>query len=196
MTLKLLWDEYRRADTDAYSYSRYARMYRALLKKSDLRMVQTHVARERLYVDWAGLKLRMTDPETGEVWEASVFVAAMGSSQYVFAKAYPNEQSEHWLAAHVEAFGFYGALPQIVVPDNLKTGIDKACRYEPDVNLAYVELAKFYGIAVIPARARKPRDKAKVGKRGAAGGALDTRAFTGSHLLYFGGGKPGDLQRA
>ncbi len=162
VTLKLLWEEYQRAEADAYSYSRYARMYREWLKTSELRMVQSHRSGEKLFVDWAGLKIRTVDPATGTVEENSLFVSAMGSSQYVFAKAYPNEQSEQWLCAHVAAFEFYGALPEMVVPDNLKTGVEKSCRYEPELNLAYAELARFYGVAVVPARVRKPRDKAKV----------------------------------
>jgi transposase len=86
----------------------------------------------------------------------------MGSSQYVFAKGYVDQKSPSWLSAHVEAFEFYGAVPAIVVPDNLKTGVEKSCRYEPETNLAYAELARHYGLAVLPARVRKPKDKAKV----------------------------------
>jgi transposase len=162
VTLKLLWEEYRASSPNAYSYSRYARMYRAWCKKSSLVMVQHHVAGEKLFVDWAGLKLAIQDPKTGEPWQASVFVSATGPSQYVFAKAYANEKSCSWLTAHVEAFEFYGGLPQIVVPDNLRTGVDKACRYEPELNQAYTELATYYDVAVVPTRVRKPKDKAKV----------------------------------
>jgi transposase len=125
-------------------------------------MLQHHKAGERMFTDWAGLKMRILDSKTGELHEVSVFVAALGASQYVFAKAYESQELRCWLSGHTEAFEFYGALPEIVVPDNLKTGVDKACRYEPVVNPSYADLARFYELAVLPARVRKPRDKAKV----------------------------------
>jgi len=162
VTLKLLWLEYLRAQPEGYSYSRFARLYRRWASTMDLRMLQPHKAGEKLFVDWAGQTLNIVDAKTGQVREAHVFVAAMGSSQYVFARLYESEQLKWWLAGHVEAFEFLGALPEIVVPDNLKTGVEKACRYEPALNPSYADLAQFYGVAVVPARVRKPRDKAKV----------------------------------
>jgi len=162
VTLKLVWEEHLANEPGGYSYSRFAKLYRRWRKSSDLVMLQRHTAGERLFVDWAGMKLRIADPHTGEIHEASVFVSAMGASQYTFAKAYSDEKSVSWLGAHVDAFEFYGALPAIIVLDNLKTGVQKPCRYEPEVNLAYAELATHYEIAVLPARVRKPKDKAKV----------------------------------
>ena len=162
VTLKLLWEEYQAGNPQAYSYSRFARMYRRWAKSGDLVMLQHHVAGERLYVDWAGAKLSIADPRTGETSEVSIFVSAMGASQYIFAKAYADEKSPSWLRAHVEAFEFYGGLPRIVVPDNLKTGVEKTCRYEPELNPAYAEMARHYEVAVLPARVRRPKDKAKV----------------------------------
>lgn len=162
VTLKLLWQEYDQGTALAYSYSRYVRLYRAWQGTTDLRMLQAHKAGERLFVDWAGQTLEIADPNTGETRAAHVFVATMGASQFMFAKVYESEQLKHWLAGHVDAFGFLGALPEVVVPDNLKTGVEKACRYEPALNPSYADLAQFYGITVLPARVRKPRDKAKV----------------------------------
>jgi transposase len=162
MTLMLVWENYKKAHPGGYSYSRFTRFYSNWLKSTDLRMLQFHKAGEKMFVDWSGLKVKLTDPETGEIWQAPVFVSALGASQYTFAKAYKSEELKWWLAAHVEAFEFYGALPEIVVPDNLKTGVTKPCRYEPAINQAYAELAEFYEVAVLPARVRKPRDKAKV----------------------------------
>lgn len=162
VTLKLLHEEYEAREPNAYSYSRFARYYGNWLKASDLRMVQHHKAGQKMFIDWAGLQVQIADPETGEIRQAPVFVACMGCSQYIFAKVYESMELRWWLTGHVDAFEGCGALPEIVVPDNPKTGVHKPCRFEPALNLSYGELARFYGIAVLPARVRKPRDKAKV----------------------------------
>jgi transposase len=162
MTLLLLWQRYREDHPNGYGYSRYAGLYRQWLGQTDVRMLQRHKAGQKLFVDWSGQKIGITDPKTGALTQASVFVAAMGASHYIFARAYESEQLANWLQGHVEAFEFYGAAPEVVVPDNPKTGIEKACRYEPTLNPSYADLAQHYGIAVVPARVRKPRDKAKV----------------------------------
>ncbi len=161
-TLLLLWNEYAQKNPGGYSYSRFARYYREWVSASDLRMRQPHKAGEKLQVDWSGLGIQIVDAKTGEVTQASVFVSAMGSSQKIFAKAYQSQELKWWLSAHADAFEFYEALPEIVVPDNPKTGVISACRYEPTLNPAYAELAAHYAVAVVPARVRKPRDKAKV----------------------------------
>jgi transposase len=161
-TLLLLWNEYIKKHPDGYSYSRYARYYREWVSASDLRMRQPHKAGEKMQVDWSGLGIQIVDAKTGEVTQASVFVCAMGSSQMIFAKAYQSQELKWWLSAHADAFEYYCALPEIVVPDNPKTGVISACRYEPTLNPAYADLAAHYAVAVVPARVRKPRDKAKV----------------------------------
>ena len=115
VTLKLLWSEYRKQEPGGYSYSRYARLYRRWCSQTNLVMLQRHKAGERLFVDWAGMTLGIVDPATGELKPAHVFVAAMGAAQYIFAKAYESEQLRCWLNAHVDAFEFFGALPEIVV---------------------------------------------------------------------------------
>lgn len=161
-TLLLLWREYKAREPDGYGYSRFAELFAEWEKRTDLRMLQRHKAGEKLFVDYAGVPARWTDPETGEVRQAPVFVSALGSSQMIYARACESEDSRSWLSAHVEAFEFYGALPHVLVPDNLKTGVSSPCRYEPTLNPAYAELARFYELTVLPARVRKPRDKAKV----------------------------------
>lgn len=162
VTLLLIWREYKDRHPDGYGYSRFAEMYAGWENATGVRMLQRHKAGQKLFVDWAGQKIAITDPKTGEIRQASVFVAALGASQYLFARACQSEQQSCWLGAHVGAFEFYGALPEIVVPDNLKTGVEKACRYEPALNPSYADLARFYEIAVLPARVKKPRDKSKV----------------------------------
>jgi transposase len=162
MTLLLIWQEYKARHPDGYGYSRFAELYTNWEKTTDVRMLQRHKAGHKAFVDWAGLKISITDQKTGQIWEAPVFVSALGASQYLFAKAYENEQLRWWLRGHVEAFEFYGAVPEIVVPDNPRTGVEKACRYEPTLNPSYADLAQFYEVGVFPARVKKPRDKAKV----------------------------------
>jgi transposase len=162
VTLLLLWHEYREKHPDGYGYSRYASLYREWLDRTDLRMRQHHKAGERLFVDFAGLTMPVTDPLTGEVRTVQVFSSAMGASQRIFAKAYESQTLENWLGANSDAFEFYGALPEVLVPDNLKSGVTSADRFEPVVNQAFAEFARHYGLAVLPARGKKPRDKAKV----------------------------------
>jgi transposase len=121
-----------------------------------------HKAGEKLYVDYAGDTIPITDPETGEVSQAQIFVAVMGASSYTYAEAQSNQTMPNWIGGHVRAFAYIGGVPQILVPDNLRQGVKKTCRYEPDLNPTYQEMAEHYGLAVIPARVARPRDKSKV----------------------------------
>jgi transposase len=162
VTLMLLWSEYKCSHPEGYQYSWFCERYRSWAGRIDVVMRQVHVAGEKLFVDWAGDTLKVVDAESGELRPAYLFVAVLGASNYTYAEATGSEDSEAFLAAHVRAFEFFGGVPQILVPDNLKTGVAKADRYEPDVNPAYADLAAHYGACVIPARAGRPRDKAKV----------------------------------
>ena len=162
VTLAALWGEYKQAHPDGYQYSWFCAAYRAWAAKIDVVMRFRHKAGEKLFVDWAGDTVPIVDPESGEVRPAYLFVAVLGASNYTYVEAALSQDSEAFLAAHVRAFEFYGGCAMILVPDNLKTGVQKADRYEPEINLAYADLAAHYGAAVIPARAGKPRDKAKV----------------------------------
>ena len=123
---------------------------------------QEHRAGEKLFVDYAGRTIAVQDPASGEIRQAQLFVAVLGASNYTFAEATWTQGLADWIGSHLRAFEFFDGVPEIVVPDNLKSGVTKACRYEPGVNLTYEELAQHYGVAVVPARVRKPRDKAKV----------------------------------
>jgi transposase len=162
VTLLLLWQEYKEANPEGYGYSRFASLYREWLSKTDLRMPQHHKAGEKLFVDFVGLTMPVTDPTTGDVREVQVFSSAMGASQRIFAKAYVSQTLENWLAANADAFEYYGSLPEAIVPDNLKSGVTSPDRFEPVLNPSFAEFARHYGVAVIPARPKKPRDKAKV----------------------------------
>src|SRR5690606_32207557 len=127
----------------------------------NLTLRQHHPAGEKLFVDWAGTTIPLHDPRGGPPQPAHLFVAVLGASSYTYAEATRDEQLASWIGAHVRAFDFFGGTPRLVVPDNTKTGVTKACRYDPDLNPTYQELAMHYGIGVLPARPYKPRDKAK-----------------------------------
>jgi len=161
VTLRLLWEEYREAHPDGYSYSQYCELYRQYVKKLDPPMRQKHKAGEKMFVDYAGDTVPITDPETGEVWQAQIFVAVLGASNYTYAEAQASQELPNWIGGHVRALAFFGGATQIIVPDNLKQGVKSPCWYDPDINQTYLEMAQHYSVAVIPARVRKPRDKAK-----------------------------------
>jgi transposase len=162
VTLRLLWTEYREEHPDGYGYSQYCDLYRRYARKLDPPMRQNHKAGEKLFVDYAGDTVPITDPETGEVRQVQIFVATMGASSYTYAEAQVSQEMPHWIGGHVRAHAFFGGVTQIIVPDNLAQGVKRACRYEPDLNPTYLEMAQHYGVAVIPALMRRPRDKAKV----------------------------------
>jgi transposase len=162
VTLQLLWEEYRNQHPDGYRYSRFCELYRSWLQRQEVVLRQEHRAGERLFVDYAGATVPIHNPESGQVWEAAIFVAVLGASNYTYAEASLTQGLADWIGAHMRAFEFLGGVPEIVTPDNLKSGVTKACRYEPGVNRTYEEMAAHYGVAVVPARPVKPRDKAKV----------------------------------
>jgi len=136
-------------------------LYRRWRRKLDVVLRQEHRAGEKLFVDYAGATIPITNPQTGEVRQAQIFVAVLGASSYSYAEASWSQQLPDWLGSHVRAFEFFGGVPEIIVPDNLRSGVTRACRYEPDLNRSYQEMAAHYSVAVVPARPRKPRDKAK-----------------------------------
>lgn len=163
VTLELLWIEYKREHPDGYQYSQFCAHFARWRQKLDVVLRQNHRAGEKMFVDYAGLKVPIFDRQSGAVqFEASLFVAVLGASHYLFCEAHRAEDLPHWLQGHVHAFEDFGGVPTIVVPDNPKTGVRKPCFYEPDLNPSYADLAAHYGVAIIPARPRRPRDKAPV----------------------------------
>jgi transposase len=162
VTLQLLWEEYREAHADGYQYSQFCDLYMRWASKLNPTMRQTHRAGEKTFVDFSGDGLTIADPQTGECQSAPLFVAALGASNLTWAEPTLCENLPTWLGCHVHAFEFFEGVTEIVVPDNLRSGVTKPHLYEPEVNFAYLELARHYGVAVVPARKRKPRDKAKV----------------------------------
>lgn len=162
MTKQLLWEEYtQQYPNRSFSYPQYCLLYRSWLKKQRRSMRQTHKAGEKLFVDYAGQTVPIVSHNTGEIRTAQVFVAVLGASNYTFCEATWSQKLPDWINSHVRAFDFIGGVPAIVVPDNLKSAVTKACRYDPDLNPSYQQLAAHYGTALVPARPLKPKDKAK-----------------------------------
>ena len=162
VTKQLLWQEYRQVHPDdGYSYAQFCHRYLAWLGCQKRSMRQIHRAGEKLFVDYCGPTMSVVNPDTGEARQAQVFVAVLGASNYTFAEATLSQTLPDWLGSHVRAFEYFGGTTAIVVPDNLKSGVTKACRYDPQLNASYQQLAEHYQLAVVPARPYKPRDKAK-----------------------------------
>jgi transposase len=125
-------------------------------------MRQKHKAGENTFVDYAGMKMPWFDPKTGEIHEAEIFVGCLGASQYIYAEATATQQLPDWIQSHIHMFEYFGGVSEVVVPDNLKSGVTSAHRYDPDINVNYQHFCEHYGVAVVPARVREPKDKAKV----------------------------------
>jgi transposase len=162
VTLQLLWQEYRERDPSGYAYSRFCDLHRAWEKRVSPTMRQTHIAGERMFVDYAGTKLQVIASTTGEILTAELFVAVLGASSLTYAEATWTQSLADWIGAHTRAFSYFGGVAAMIVSDNLKSGITKACFYEPNVNRTYEEMADHYDTAIVPARPKKPKDKAKV----------------------------------
>lgn len=161
LTLDLLWREYKEQYPEGYQYTQFSVLYRRWQKKLDYSMRQDHRGGEKLFVDY-GEGLNLVDSKSGEPIPTQLFVAVWGASNYTYAEATLSQQLPDWIGSHVRAFEYFGCLPKIVVPDCLKSAVVQACRYEPDLNPTYTEMASHYGLCVLPARPAHPKDKAKV----------------------------------
>lgn len=161
MTLQLLWREYREQNKDGYCYSSFCHGYQKYTKTVTPVMRQVHKGGEKAFVDYAGMKVDWLDITSGEIKQAEIFVGALGASQFIFTEATATQQLPDWINSHINMFEFFDGVPEVVVPDNLKSGVTKAHRYDPDINLNYQQLAEYYGVAIVPARINAPRDKAK-----------------------------------
>src|ERR1700720_3369696 len=162
VTLALLWEEYRGGAPGGFGYSWFCDLYRGWAGRLKPTMRQTHVAGEKLFVDFAGRTAEVVDGLTGEIIPVQIFVAVLGASSFTYAQAVWSQKLPDWIAAHARAFAYFGGVARQTVSDNLKAGITKACFHEPMVNRTYADMARHYGTAIVPARPYKPRDKAKV----------------------------------
>ena len=161
VTLQLLWHEYKDLYPDGLQYSQFCDHYRQWARKLSVTMRQEYKAGDKLFIDYAGPTIEIVNAVTGEAKPAYLFVAVLGASNYTYVEAAFSQDLGSWIGSHVRALNFFGGVPACLVPDNLKSGVTKACRYEPDINPTYQALAIHYGTAVMPARPRRPRDKAK-----------------------------------
>ena len=162
VTLALLHLEYLEQHPDGYRYTQFCEQYRRWCATRRLSMRQVHRAGDKLFVDYSGVRPVIVDPHTGEVTDVELFVAVLGASNYTYAEATATQRSPDFLASHVRCFEFLGGVPAALVPDQLKSGVTRACRYEPGLQRAYEELSQHYGTVILPARPAHPRDKAKV----------------------------------
>lgn len=162
VTLQLLWEEYISENPGGYSRSQFSYHYQQWSKKINPTMRFNHKAGEKVFVDFSGYKPEIVNPITGEVTSVDLFVATLGASSYTYAVCVPDQTKEFWIEAHVKMFDFFGGVPECIVPDNLKSGVTSPCFYDPDINPGYADMAAHYGIAVVPARPGKPKDKGKV----------------------------------
>jgi transposase len=185
VTLTILWEEYIAAYPDGYRYSRFCELYRNFADRVPVTMRQSHAGGEKLFVDYAGDTVPVTvDRLTGATRPAQIFVAVLGASSFSYAEATWTQSLPDWIAAHTRAFAAIGGVPKLLVPDNAKVAIVKACRYDPQVNRTYFEMAAHYGTAVLPARPRKPRDKAKVEATSSGGREIETNESKGADLGF------------
>ncbi|CAM4292137.1 IS21 family transposase [Paenibacillus alkaliterrae] len=161
VTLQLLWSEYKSQHPNGYQYSQFCERYRQWKKTLQLSMHQEHRAGEKLFIDYAGPTLPVVDPETGEIRDAQLFVSTIGASNYTYVEAAWNQNLQSFIQTHVRAFQFFGGVPELLVPNNLKAGVHKADRYESVLNRTYYEMAAHYGCAILTARPRKEKTSPK-----------------------------------
>jgi transposase len=163
VTLQIVWDEYIAADPDGYRYSRFCELYRGWESRLPITMRQTHLGGDKMFVDYAGDTVPVIiDRRTGKIQGAHLFVAVLGGSSLGFALATWTEQLPDRIEGHIQAMAYFGGAPALIVPDNPKVAVIRACFYDPQINKTYAELAAHYGTSILPARPRRPRDKAKV----------------------------------
>lgn len=161
VTKQLLWEEYKEQHPDGYQSSQFNDLYNRWKSSLHTWMRQDHKAGDKLFIDYAGHTLKAKDPITGDFRKAQIFVAVLGFSNYTYAEATWDQSVPSWIGSHIRAFDFFGGVPRILVPDNLKAAVVKAGRYESQIHTTYQDMATHYSTAVIPARVRKPKDKAK-----------------------------------
>jgi transposase len=162
VTLAILWEEYDAVHPQGYGYSRFCELYREFERRLPPTMRQIHVAGDKLFVDYSGKKVPITGPLTGEVRMAEIFVGVLGASNLTYAEATWTQSLPDWIGAHVRMFRFLGVVPRLLVPDNLKSGVNKASFYDLELNRTYGKMATHYNVGILPARPRKPKDKAAV----------------------------------
>lgn len=162
VTKLMLWSEYKTENPDGYGYSQFNHYFKKWLKEKDVTMHFEHRAGDKVFVDFTGSRMEIVDVDTGEIRQVQVFVAILGASQLTYVQATHSQKKEDFLGATENALVYFGGVPKAIVPDNLKSGVTKSDRYEPEINETFLDLANYYNTTVLPTRAAKPRDKALV----------------------------------
>jgi transposase len=162
VTLVILWEEYRSVHPDGYGYSRFCELFRNFEQRLSPTMRQEHAAGDKVFVDYSGKKVPIVDRKTGEIREAELFIGVLGASSFTFAEATWTQSLPDWIGSHGRMFAFFGGVPRLVVPDNLKSGVNRASFYDPEINRSYGMMASHYGVGVLPARPQRPKDMDEV----------------------------------
>jgi transposase len=161
VTRQLLWEEYRQQHPDGLGYSQFCQLYKEYKKSITVTMRQVHKAGEKLFIDYSGDTVPYVDSVSGETRQAEVFVAVLGASSYTFAEASADQKKFSFINSHIHAFTYFGGVPKLLIPDNLKSAVSKADFYEATLNDSYDDMASYYGTYILPARPYKPKDKGK-----------------------------------
>lgn len=162
VTLQLLWEEYKSIHPEGYQSSQFSEHYRRWKKQMKRSLRQTYKAGEKGFVDYAGQRVPIHNRETGNIREAEILVMTLGASNYTYCEGQEDQSTPSWIGGHIRAFEYFEGVPRMIIPDNLKSGVSKPCRYEPEIQAVYGDMAAHYGTVIIPARVKRPRDKAKV----------------------------------
>lgn len=162
VTLQLLWEEYKAVNSDGFGVTQFRKYYCSWRKKLDISLRQAYKAGEKMFIDYAGDTVPIYDKNTGDIKQAQIFISVLGASNYTYAEAQEDQSLPNWISGHVHSFEYFEGVTDVIVIDNLLSGVSKACRYEPDINPTYHDLARHYGTVIIPARVRRPKDKSKV----------------------------------
>jgi len=162
VTLFLLWEEYKEINPQGYSYSQFCEYYSRFRQSQDVCLRQHYYGGDKMFVDYAGQAMPVTDPHTGQSKQAQLFVACLGASNYTYAEATWSQNLADWISSHIHAYEYFQGVPKATVPDNLRSGVSRACRYDPDINPTYLDMARHYGTVILPTRKKRPKDKAKV----------------------------------
>src|SRR5712691_1989557 len=187
VTLALLWLEYRAAHPSGYGYSQFCERYRGWARALKPSMRQVHRAGEKLFVDFSGRRPHLVEARTGEEVAVDLFVGVLGASGLIYAEATRGQDLPSWVGAHVGMLDYFQGSAAIWVPDNLKSGVTTANRYEPEINRTYAELARHYDAVVIPARVATPTDKPKVEVKCPDRPSLGPRGVAAPHLFHLSG---------
>ena len=192
LTLQLVWEEYRQVHPEGYGYSRFCELYGRWLRKQDVVLRQNHKPGEKGFVDWAGRTIPIQDPRTGEIRGAALFLMVLGASNYTYAEATLDQQMAAWLRCHIHAFEYFGGVPRLLVPDNTRTGVSRACRYDPDLNPYVPGNGDALPRRSCPGTSPSSKGQGQSRVRGSRSRTLDHRRSASSHLLPARGFEPRD----